>query len=194
MKRALVFALLFLAACGGPHEKSVEKPITPQSDTSAPATPAPPNAQQARELIASSAELGEYEFTNAGFTTPVAAKTMSEPVRQSVKELAEAGWLAVDSTGDVALTDKSRNDKRFLLRPNGLLDIVPLAKKEMGDVTAVRKNPDGTATVDFTWRWIANEVGASFKTGVVHDRFAAQQDGRATLIWDGTSWSVLKIE
>jgi hypothetical protein len=119
---------------------------------------------------------------------------MSEPVRQSVKELVAAGWLDLDPAGNVALTDKSRNDKRFLLRPNGLLDIVPLAKKEMGEVTSVRANDDGTARVDFTWRWIANEVGSSFKTGLVADRFAAPQDGAATLIWDGTTWSVLKIE
>ena len=42
----------------------------------------------------------------------------------------------MDTNGDISLTDKSRSDKRFLMRPNGLLDIVPLAKKEMGDVTA----------------------------------------------------------
>ena len=189
MKRVLTIALLLLAACGG----SDEKPIPAQSTTTAAPAP-PPSAQQAREMIANSAEFGEYEFTNAGFTTSVSGATMSEPVRQSVRELAAAGWLALDPTGDIALTEKSRNDKRFLLRPNGLLDIVPLAKKEMGDVTAVRANSDGTTTVDFTWRWIPNEVGAAFKTGLVHDRFAAQQDGRATLIWDGTSWSVLKIE
>jgi glucose/arabinose dehydrogenase len=193
MKRILAVALLLLAACGG----SDEKPIADQSTaatTTAPAPPPPPNPQQARELIANSAELGEYEFTNAGFTTPTSGATMSEPVRQSVRELAAAGWLTLDPAGDVALSEKSRNDKRFLLRPNGLLDIVPLAKKEMGDVTAVRANADGTATVEFTWRWVANEVGAAFKTGLVHDRFAAQQDGRATLMWDGTSWTILQIE
>jgi len=192
MKRALAVALLLLAACGSPDEKPISDQAT--STSTAPATPPPPSPQQARELIANSAEFGEYEFTNASFTTPVSGATMSEPVRQSVKELAAAGWLELDPAGDIALTEKSRNDKRFLLRANGLLDIVPLAKKEMGDVTAVRPNPDGTAMVDFTWRWVANEVGSAFKTGLVHDRFATPQDGRATLIWDGTSWSVLRIE
>ena len=39
-----------------------------------------------------------------------------------------------------------------------------------------------------------NEVGAAFKTGLIADRFSAGQDGRATLIWDGTNWVILKIE
>jgi hypothetical protein len=194
MKRIFAVALLlvivaFLGACGGSE--------TPPIADTAPAPPAtlpPPAADQARELVAGSAEFGEYEFTNAGFTTPVSGASMSEPVRQSVRDLAAAGWLTIDPAGDVALSDKSRTDKRFLLRANGLLDIVPLAKKEMGKVTNVSANPDGTASVDFTWRWIPNEVGSAFKTGLVHDRFAAEQDGRATLIWDGTAWSVLKIE
>lgn len=191
MKRTFAaVALVLLAACGG----SDENPIADQSTSTAPAPPPPPSPQQARELIANSPDFGEYEFTNAGFTTPTSGATMSEPVRQSVKELAAAGWLAIDGAGDVALTDKSRSDKRFLLRPNGLLDIVPLAKKEMGDVTGVRANPDNTVAVDFTWRWIANEVGSAFKTGLVADRFAAQQDGRATLMWDGTSWTILQFE
>jgi hypothetical protein len=193
MKRALAVALLvLLAACGGSDEKPIADQTT--STAAAPKAPMPPSAEQARDLIANSADFGDYEFTNAGFTTPTSGATMSEPVRQSVKELAAAGWLALDPAGDVALTDKSRSDKRFLLRPNGLLDIIPLAKKEMGGVTAVRGNPDRTVTVDFTWRWIANEVGSAFKTGLVHDRFAAPQDGKATLMWDGTNWTILKIE
>lgn len=191
MKRLFTVALLLLAACGGSDEKPIADPST---STAASRRRLPPSPQQARDLIANSAEFGEYEFTNASFTTPTSGATMSEPVRQSVKELAAAGWLALDPTGDVGLTDKARNDKRFLLRSNGLLDIVPLAKKELGNVTAVRGNPDNTITVDFTWRWITNEVGAAFKTGLVHDRFAAPQDGRATLMWDGTGWAILKIE
>jgi hypothetical protein len=64
----------------------------------------------------------------------------------------------------------------------------------MGDVTAVRQHPDGTVTVDFAWKWIANEVGSAFRTGLVHDRYATPQDGRATLMWDGTAWTILKFE
>jgi hypothetical protein len=189
MKRALSALLLLLAAAC-----SSDEPPIANEQPQKPAAPPPPSVQQARDLIANAPEFGEYEFTNASFTTPVSGVAMSEPSRQAVRELAAGGWLMLENTGDIALTEKSRNDKRFLLRPNGLLDIVPLAKKEMGAVRGVSPQPDGTAVVDFTWRWIANEVGAAFKTGPVHDRFTAEQDGRATLIWDGTAWSVLKIE
>ncbi|HVE70479.1 MAG TPA: hypothetical protein VNI54_03855 [Thermoanaerobaculia bacterium] len=186
MKRALAFTLL-LVACSG-------EPTVTETAPAKPAASPPPSVAQARELIASSADFGEYEFTNAGYTLPTSGAAMNEPQRASAKELAKAGWLKLENTGDIALSDKSREDKRFLLRPNGLLDIVPLAKKEMGDVSAVRANPDNTVTVDFTWRWIANEVGQAFQTGPVHDRFAAQQDGRATLMWDGANWTILKFE
>jgi hypothetical protein len=179
MKRiALAFALL--VACAKPE---------PPAPPAAPATPPPPTAQQARDLIAPSAEFGDFEFTNAGFTLPTSGAMMNEPAKIAARELAKAGWLELHANGDVALAAKARSDKRFLLRPNGLLDIVPLAKKEMGAVTAVH-----LPFVDFTWRWIPNEVGASFKTGVVHDRFAAEHHARATLMWDGSSWTVLKIE
>lgn len=191
MKRTFAAALVLLAACGG----SDEKPIADSTTTAAaPAQQPPPTAERAREIIADSAEFGDYEFTNAGFTTPTSGATMSEPVRQSVRELAAEGWLRIDPAGDVALTERARNDKRFLLRQNGLLDIVPLAKKEMGEVKGVSASHDGTVVVDFTWRWIANEVGAAFKTGMIHDRFASPQDGRATLMWDGTNWVILKIQ
>lgn len=145
-------------------------------------------------MIAGSAELGDYEFTNAAVSIPVSGASMSEPTRAMAKELSQAKWIALDGEGNVLLTDRSRNDKRFLLRANGILDIVPLAKKEMGEVTDVRANPDGTAVADFTWRWIANEVGSVFRSGMVHDRYAAGHQAKATLIWDGTTWSVLSVE
>ena len=101
---------------------------------------------------------------------------MNAPTRETAKQLAAAGWLSFDGAGDLMLADKSRSDKRFILRENGLLDIVPLAKKEMGDVTAVRSNPDGTVNADFNWHWIPNEIGAVFTTGPLHDRFAGDAE------------------
>ena len=185
MKRFLA-VLLLLAACN-----SEQPPIADaESAKTKPATPQMPSAQEARDLIANSAEFGEYEFTNAGFTLPVSGAAMNEPARATAKELAAAGWLSLDTNGDIALTEKSRNDKRFLLRPNGLLDIVPLAKKEMGDVQAVRGNNDGTVAADFTWRWVPNEVAASF----LRDKYEGTQNATATLMHDGTNWTLLKID
>ncbi len=183
MRRALI-ALLLLAAC------SKEQPAT--TTETAVAKTSPPSVAQARELLTKAPELSEHEFTHAGWTAPVAVSSMSAPVREEARDLAAAGWISLE--GEIGLTEKSRGDKRFLMRENGLLDVVPLAKKEMGDVTAVRENTDGTVAVDFNWKWIPNEVGTSFRKGLIHDRFAALQDSTATLMWDGTNWIVLKIE
>lgn len=179
--------LLLLLAC------SAEQPATTATTTAAaPKAATPPTALEARELIASSAELSEHQFTNAGWTAPTNPALMSAPVREEARDLAAAGWISLE--GEIGLTAKSRGDKRFVLRPNGLLDVVPLAKKEMGNVTAMRNNADGTIAAEFDWKWIPNEVGSSFKSGPVHDRFAAPQKSTATLMWDGTSWMILKIE
>ena len=59
----------------------------------------------------------------------------------------------------------------------------------MGPVSTVRANPDNTASADFTWTWIPNEVGA-----LMPEKFAGTRNARASLIWDGTAWMVLKIE
>ena len=184
MKRTIV-ALALLAAC------SSEKPTT----TSA-AQPAatPPTPAQARAIIEKSGEFSQHEFTNAAISLPVAGSSMNAPTRDLAKQLAAAGWLAIDGAGDIMLSDKSRSDKRFILRENGLLDIVPLAKKELGDVTAVRTNADGTVNADFTWHWIPNEVGATFTTGTIHDRFAGTQRATANLMWNGTVWAMISVE
>jgi hypothetical protein len=184
MKRLLAL-LVLLAAC------SDEKP---PAAAAKPKTPPPPAMAVAQALLTDAAELAEFEFTNAAFTMPVATAAASEPVRDGARQLAKAGWLELDSAGNASLASKASGDKRFLVRPNGTIDIVPLAKKELGSVTAVRSNPDGTAAVDFTWRWLPNEVGAAFTTGPVAERFTGDQKSTATLIWDGTSWSILKIE
>jgi hypothetical protein len=188
MKRTLL-ALALLAAC------TSEKPTTTTSGSAADnAAIKPPSAQQAREIIEKSSELAQHEFTNAAVSFPVAGSSMNEPTRNQAKQLAAAGWLELDGAGDIMLTDKSRSDKRFLLRENGLLDVVPLAKKEMGNVTAVRPNPDGTVNADFTWRWLPNEVGNAFTTGPVHDRFAAAHNATANLMWNGTEWTMITVE
>jgi len=192
-RTSIVLALLLLAACSS-EEPATTTTAASTSAQQEPQTPPPPTAQQARETIAKSGDLGQFEFTNAAISVPVAGSSMNEPTRNLVKQLAAAGWVALDGHGDLMLTDKSRSDKRFLLRENGLLDVVPLAKKEMGDVTAVRQNPDGTVTADFNWKWIPNEVGASLKSGPEHDRYAAPHTARASLMWNGTEWTVVTID
>jgi hypothetical protein len=134
-------------------------------------------------------EFGEYEFTEAAYSMPVAHAVMNDPARAAARDLANAGWVAIDGAGDVMLTDKARSDKRFILRPNGILDIVPLAKKEMGTVEAVRANPDGTVSADFTWRWIANEVGTAF----LRNKYEGTHNATASLLWNGSEWTILKI-
>jgi hypothetical protein len=188
MKRTLIALALALAAC------SSEEPAPANTESAAkPASP-PPNAQQARAIIEKSGEFSQHEFTNASVSFPVAGSSMNEPTRALAKQLAAAGWLALDGTGDIMLTEKSRSDKRFLLRENGLLDVVPLAKKEMGDVIAVRPNADGSVNADFTWRWLPNEVGTAFTAGPIHDRFAATQNATANLMWNGSEWTMIMVE
>jgi len=187
--RKFLIALLLLAGC------AAEQPAADSKTTTAPSErPAAPSPGDAQTLIANAPELGEYQFTEAGWTAPVSGAAMSEPLRAEAKQLAAAGWIAIDNNGDISLTDKSRNDKRFLLRPNGLLDIVPLAKKEFGKVLAVRDR-DGVVTVDFTWRWLPNEVGQALTSGLTADRYAAtDRKSTAELAWDGTRWTIVQIK
>jgi len=143
MRRFFVVVLL-LVAC------AQEKPAAPSGVVRASGAPPLPTGDEARKIIQSSMEFGEFEFTEAAYSLPVGHATMNDPARAAATDLAKAGWISLDGAGDVMLNEKSRTDKRFLLRPNGILDIVPLAKKELGEVAAVRANADGTAAADFT--------------------------------------------
>ena len=113
---------------------------------------------------------------------------MTADVKAFSRALAKAGWIGIDGDGHVVLTEKAKKDRRFLLRPNGFLDIVPLAKKEFIGVEAVHVNPEGQPLVDFRWKWVANEIGA-----LAGDRYSGEQLAIATLLWDGSQWSVLRI-
>jgi hypothetical protein len=170
---------------------SQEKPAPPPQLVKAPALP-PPTAEQARAIIAESSDFSEYEFTNAAITLPLSAALMNEEMKAEARDLERAGWLRVRG-GAVELTAKAKSDRRFLVRQNGYVDVVPLAKKVFGQVTAVRANRDGTADADFTWSWSPNEIGAALKSGSAHDRYAAPQQATARLTNDGAAWSVLRI-
>jgi hypothetical protein len=183
MKRLLLIAIV-LAACGKPAERK--------------AAPPPPPARaplltiaEAALIIADSPDFGEYQFTRAGYTLPLKVSLMNAPARKAAADLAAAGWIRMRGD-DVVLSDKAKSDRRWLVRPNGYVDIVPLAKKEFGAVTAVQATSEG-ADAGFTWTWNPNDVAKAFRSGEVKERFEGTKYATATLMWDGKGWSVLRI-
>lgn len=186
MRRVVALVLLAFACGRGEPPKPAEQPAR------AAPPPLPPAAAEAKEIIASSPEWSEFEFTHAAWTLPMKRSLMNDPARAAAADLARAGWIRI-AGDEVVLTAKALGDKRWLVRPNGYVDIVPLAKKELIAVTAVRPAPDGTATAELSWRWLPNEIGSAFRSGVVHDRLASTHAARATLLHDGSGWTVLRI-
>jgi len=182
MKRLLLVLLaasLVFASC---KEKDGAGGTPPPATTEQAAQPAQHPAitpAQAKDLIAGAPEFGDYQFTNAAVTIPLKRSAMRADQAVIAKQLAAGGWIHFD--GDDV---KAKEDKRLLVRPNGTLDVVPLAKKELVSVDKVLVDK-----VDFTWRWIPNEIGALLK-----NRFGGEQKATATLLWDGTNWTVLRIE
>jgi hypothetical protein len=178
----------FLAVtCGG------ERAIPPATESTASETaraplPPPPPVDDAARIVSGSPEFSDYQFTRAAFTMPIKEQAMTPAVRETSRALAKAGWIGVDGDGNLVLTDRAKNDKRFLVRQNGFIDIVPMAKKEFIGVEAVHVNPEGQPLVDFRWRWVPNEIGA-----LAADRYSGEQLAIATLLWDGSQWSVLRI-
>lgn len=190
MKRTIACtAVLFLLACTG--EQSTTS-TAPQTSTAQPAL-TPPTPQQAREIIEPSPEYSDFQFTWTAYSIPLRKSMMNDATKQTAKELESAGWIEFQRD-DLIPSIKASKDKRFIVRPNGFMDIVPLAKKEFGEVTSVNPLPDGNVAAEFNWKWIRNEVGQSFKTGPVRDRFAAPHVGRATLMPNQGKWEVLIIE
>jgi hypothetical protein len=187
----IAFALALLTAgCGQPESKPL---VTTATATVKPAA-APPNAEEARELINTSGEFSEYEFTHAAYTLPMAKAAMNPEALKAAADLKAAGWIRFDGGGRMVLTEKAKNDKRWLVRANDVVDLVPLGRKEVDKVTTFRPLPDGKIEADFDWHWITNEVGSAFQSGPVHDRYAGHDlHATATLMHEGSSWTVLKI-
>jgi hypothetical protein len=188
MKRFLIALVVIGLACHGG-----EKPITTSTAPAKPKSPPPPSAAAAKDIIANSSDFSEYQFTNAAYTLPMKKSAMNEPALKAAQELASAKWIRF--SGDaVLLMEKASSDRRFLVRPNGYVDLVPIAKKDFAVVTSVRPNRDGTVSAEFEWRWIPNDVGQSFRSGLVKERFATTQHATAKLMWDGKAWTVLRID
>jgi hypothetical protein len=183
--RAVIVPLLLLAlACGQ------AQPERAGEDTGAPPAPqvAPPTTDEAQDIVANSPEFSEYQFTHAAYSLPMDASLRTAPAQDIAGKLAKAGWIGTDGADRIVLTAKAEKDKRFLVRPNGVLDIVPLAKKEFEAVESVGTNAEGQPVVAFRWRWNPNDIGALFAP-----RYSGQQHATATLYRDGDSWAVLRI-
>ncbi len=188
MRYVLGIALLLAAACSG---RETAPQTASAADPAAPTAPLP-TPEQAGALIAESPEFGDFEFsTGSSFSLPLDASQFNEPARAGAADLEKAGWIRID--GSKVVLAKGEGDKRFLVRQNGFLDIVPLAKKELLEIADVRKT-DAGAEVDFTWCWVPNEVGASFTSGLVKERFDATHAATAKLRDFGQGWVVMLIE
>lgn len=119
---------------------------------------------------------------------------MNEAHKKTVQELRAAGWLAVDGSGNAILTEKAKNDRRFLVRTNQSLDIVPLAKKEITSTSAPQSLPDGNVQLTVDWRWVPNDAGAALKSGLARQVFDTPQQAKATLMPAEGGWTVYLIE
>jgi len=170
------FCISLLLACSKP---------APSPQPKKEALPTPPTVAAATELIANAPEFGDYQFTNAAFTFAQKKPAMSPIMNEGAKRLTAAKWIRIEGD-DVVLTEKAKSDRRFLVRPNGFIDVVPLAKKEMVGVTGVKQQPDGLVLADFTWKWAPNEIGK-----VLGQPTTGEQRATAKLMWDGTAWTVL---
>jgi hypothetical protein len=184
MRRLILIALL-AAACGG-GEKHATTAIAPARP------PAPhracPSATDAQGIVEASSDFGELDFTQAAVTIPTKKSAMNPPQLDNAKRLATAGWLKLDRD-EVVLT-KGKGDPRFNVRPNGFIDIVPIAKKKLISASNVRSTSDG-CQADIKWAWVPTEVGAPFKQS---DLFVPTHNATATLMWDGANWTMLRIQ
>jgi hypothetical protein len=182
--------LLLLASACGKHEPPA---VTTETRAAVPTLP-PPAAAQAVLVIRDSPELGDFHFTDAAVSIPVEGANQHGEQSQYAKALIQGGWLA--NQANVELTDRANQDRRFLLRPNGVLDVVPLAKKEVIDVVTVNANHDGTVAATFHWHWIPNDIGQAFPRRTTLGKRYAELSYRAiaTIQNDGKAWSVKKIE
>ncbi len=154
-----------------------------------------PDAAAAAALIRNSLEYSDFEFTSAGWALPLEKRFLNPEALLAARSLEKDGWVRLTPSGDVELTEKALQDRRFLVRPNGFVDIVPLARKEFGSVESVTGGADDqTAQAAFDWRWVPNEIGTAFKSGMLNQRFAGKQKAMAILRHDGQAWQISLIE
>ncbi len=183
--------ILSLPGCGGSESRETATATVATSATSDLALPGP---EEAKSLISGSPEFGDYRFTRVSFSLPMKGSMMNDWTHRSAEELAAAGWIRLDEAGDVTLTDRASSDKRFLVRENGFVELVPLASKEMLDVVSVQPAPNDQATVLFDWKWIPNDLGEAFQSGTIRNELDQVHHSKATLMEGATGWEILLIE
>ena len=185
----IVLSALLVVACGGSEPPQVDDSTASATVTSNAPLPSP---AEAAELITASQPFGDYHFTYSSWTFPLDRPVTHETQLVLARELEKGGWLTVED-GRIALTDKGRSDKRFLERPNGSLDIVPLAKKEIIEVSAIERSDDGARAL-VRWRWVPNEVGEAFTAGSIRERFASEHLATVTLTESSQgAWEVWSV-
>ncbi len=185
---ATTILLATLLGCGG-GETASTTPVPEPAKTLV----EPPSTEVAFDIVSKSQLFSEYNFTRAAFSLPMQANLLKGAALESAQDLAKAGWVFIDEAGNLVLAPKADGDKRFIVRPNGSLDIVPLAKKEFASVDALGHDEEGDVTVDFTWHWMPNEVGQSFEHGEIATRYDGDRKARATIYPTRDGWNVLRI-
>ena len=189
MMKRLACVVLLLAACGGEKPAETTTAATATTTTAA-AAPALPTLEEAQKIVAESGPFSEFELDYAAVNVPVSLATASEEQRSVADDLKRTGWVTIEND-TVAFTEKAKNDPRFNMRQNGFFDVVPLGKKQIVATKQVVPGDAGQARVFFVWQLVPNEVGKEID--LLSQRFIDENDAMATLIYDGTSWSVLKI-
>lgn len=187
----LVFLLTGVIFAGCADEQRADSGHVAPTDTT-PET-APPSTDEAASIISDSQSFGDYQFTYAAWSFPLDRPLTNETQLAMAGDLADQGWIELRDD-QVVLTEKARQDRRFLERPNGSLDIVPLARKELTEVVSVEPGPRGEVIARFRWKWIPNEVGDAFRSGPPRKRFDAEHEAVATLRSSGDSWEVWSVK
>ncbi|HUF17269.1 MAG TPA: hypothetical protein VMS12_04400 [Thermoanaerobaculia bacterium] len=189
---AACLCLILIASCGPAEEEPSTMTAAQETATAAPAVP--PDSGEAKKLIADSAAFSDYQFTNASYSLPLKRSRFNEVTRKGAEELRAAGWIRFEGD-DVVLEPKAETDRRWLVRPNGFVDIVPIAKKELTEVSSIVPQADGNLKANLCWQWIPNEIGSAFKSGLVRERIDAMHCAIADLQpAEDAGWEVLLVE
>lgn len=191
LKALIVFACsVLLAGCAGETAETA----TERADDAATGQAAPlPTEEEAAKIIQKAPAYSDYRFTSVTLSIPMNEERMHEQMRAYAKDLETAGWIRIDSTGTVVLSDKARKDNRWVERTNGFTDIAPLASKEFVEVRSIEQDAAGNAKVDFTYRWNQNSTGAALQSGLLRQTLDSPQYATATLEQHGDGWELYII-